>query len=55
MLLSLSTDIDVELIIEMLMLMGGSEEALTRGLEAVDTTRSKTSMKTIRGDIFAIH
>ena len=52
MLLSLSTDIDVELIIEMLMLKVGSEEALTRGLEAADTTRSKTSMKTIGDNIF---
>ena len=52
----MSADVDVELIIEMLMLLEvSSEEALTRGLEAVDTTRSKTSMKTIRGDIFAIH
>ena len=54
MLLSLSTDIDVELIIEMLMLMGGSEEALTRGLEAADTIRSRTSMKTIRDNIFPL-
>ena len=54
MLLSLSAYVAVELIIEMLMLlMVGSEEALTRGLEAVDTTRSKTTMKTIRKDIFA--
>ena len=51
----MSADVDVELIIEMLLVAVGSEEALTRGLEAVDTTRSKTSMKTIRGDIFAIH
>ena len=51
----MSADDDVELIIEMLLVAVGSEEALTRGLEAVDTTRSKTSMKTIRGDIFAIH
>ena len=51
----MSADVDVELIIEMLLVAVGSEEALTRGLEAVDTTRSKTSIKTIRGDIFAIH
>ena len=54
MLLSLSTDIDVELVIEMLMLMVGSEEALSRGLEAADPTRSKTSMKTIRDNIFSL-
>ena len=51
----MSADVDVELIIEMLLVAVGSKEALTRGLEAADTTRSKTSMKTIRGDIFAIH
>ena len=51
----MSADVDVELIIEMLMLVEvGSEEALTRGLEAADTTRSKTSMKTIRDDIFPL-
>ena len=50
----MSADVDVELIIEcLIMLVMGLEEALTRGLEAADTTRSKTSMKTIRGDIFA--
>ena len=56
MLLSLSAYADVELIIEMLMLVEvGSEETLTRGLQAADTTRNKTSMRTIHGDIFAIH
>ena len=54
MLLSLSTDIDVELVIEMLIFMVGSEEALSRGLEAADTKRSKTSMKTIRDNIFPL-
>ena len=43
--LSYSADVDVELLI--MSMVVGSEEALTRGLEAVDTTRSKTTIKTI--------
>ena len=47
---------NVELNIELFMVVVvvGSKEGLTSGLEtALDTTRRKTSMKTIRGDIFA--
>ena len=50
----MSADVDVELIIEMLLVAVGSEEALTRGLEAADTMRSRTSMKTIRDNIFPL-
>ena len=40
--------------ISCMMLSVGLEESLTRGPEAADTTRSKTSMKTIGDNIFPL-
>ena len=51
-LLLFEAELNIELF--MVVVVVGSKEGLTSGLEtALDTTRRKTSMKTIRGDIFA--